>query len=58
MDEPGTDDGGGRIEASPAFHPLVIGNQGDVQPSTQQVSAVVSISKKPIYAVVSFKNSP
>lgn len=35
--------GDGSVFVSPAFHPLVVGDEGDVQPSSEQVSAIVSI---------------
>lgn len=40
MDEHRHDDG---VLVSPAFNPLAAGNEGDVRPSSEQVSAIVSI---------------
>ena len=36
-------DGDGSAFVSPAFHPLVVGDEGDVEPSAEQVSAIVSM---------------
>ena len=36
-------DGDGSAFVSPAFHPLVVGDEGNVEPSAEQVSAIVSI---------------
>ena len=36
-------DGDGSAFVSPAFHPLVVGDEGNEEPSAEQVSAIVSI---------------
>ena len=36
-------DGDGSVFVSAAFHPLVVGEEGDEEPSAEQVSAIVSI---------------
>lgn len=37
------ENGDGSVFVSTAFHPLVVGDEGDVDPSSEQVSAIVSI---------------